>query len=66
MKNPEFNSILADALEKDKQLQKEEAIMEAACDYCHWPHVYENEDLYEEKCDSCEVASRVRTALGLE
>lgn len=55
--------------DKEEALEKEELIMEAVCDLCKWPGIYEGEfeeDLYENRCDSCPAAEAVRKALGLE
>lgn len=60
-----YQAAASDA-DKDKRLQTEEQIMEAVCELCHWPHVYEDEEtMYSERCDSCPAAAAVTAALDL-
>lgn len=49
---------------KEESLLAHESIMEAACDQCHWPFVYSDEDtMYAEKCEFCRVDAAVEAVL---
>lgn len=44
-------------MKKDRQ----DKIMEAACDLCHWPYVYRDETIMQaEKCDFCPIEAELR------
>lgn len=43
--------------------ERENKIMEAACDLCHWPYVYRDETTMQaEKCDFCPIEAELRNA----
>ena len=43
--------------------ERENKIMEAACDLCHWPYVYRDETtMHAEKCDFCPIEAELRNA----
>lgn len=50
----------------ETRLKAEELIMDAACEYCKWPGLYDDEDqMLEERCECCPVALAVGAAFAL-
>jgi hypothetical protein len=53
-------------MDKEKQLEAEEEIMEAVCGLYHWPFVYlgdSEEIMHDEKCSYCPAVAAVQRAL---
>jgi len=51
-------------MDKEQKLKAEETIMEAACNLCHWPFLFEDEEaMYEAKCGHCPIEAAVESVL---